>query len=156
MQQRTQTAYECTKCGWQFWNNAKASVAIVFVQDGQILMSERGIEPNKGMLDLPGGFVDFGETAYQAAAREAKEEVGVTIARKDLELLEVYHNPYSAGVFTIDLIFLARHWEGEFTPGDDCAALTWKPFEFINDPQFAEKFYTGLDKILQAKFAKQR
>lgn len=154
MEKHTETHYKCSSCHYSFFNNAKAAVFIVFVKDNQMLVSERAIEPNKGMYDLPGGFVDFGEDAYSAAVREVKEEVQIDIERKDLELLDLYKNQYIPGVFTIDIGFLVRDWKGEFKPADDVARLVWKPFDFIKNPQFSERYYTGLDTLLAERLGK--
>lgn len=51
----------------------------VFIIDGEnILMSVRGIEPGKGMLDSFGGFLDGEESFEDAVIRELKEETQLT------------------------------------------------------------------------------
>jgi len=149
---KTNTEYICAN-GHPYWNNAKASVALAFVKDGQLLINQRGrkSDPNYGLYDLPGGFVDYGESAYTCAIREAKEETTVQLEPNDLELLAVYHNDYNLGISSVDIVFLVRHWQGEFKADDDSAALIWKPLDFIYDPDFCEKYYTGLDKLIQQK-----
>ncbi len=56
----------------------------IIEKEGKILMLARAFPPNKGKLDLMGGFVDSGETPEKGAVREAKEESGfeVEIIRK--------------------------------------------------------------------------
>src|SRR4051812_13675781 len=102
------TAYTCADCGWQFWNNPSAAVALLFVKDGKILVSKRALEPKKGYYDLPGGFVDFYENGYEAAIREAKEEMAIDLKREDLELIDTYNNRYLEEVSTADMIILVH------------------------------------------------
>jgi len=66
----------CGKCCFEHYhNNAAAAAAIITNNKGQILFVKRAQEPKKGMLDLPGGFSDHGETAEEAIKREIKEEL---------------------------------------------------------------------------------
>ncbi len=50
--------------------------AAVFHAD-KILLVKRGQNPGKGLWSLPGGKIEFGETAKAAAAREVLEETGI-------------------------------------------------------------------------------
>lgn len=71
---------QSSQCGYIFWQNSNPCVVtIICNQRGQVLMTERGIEPDKGKLDLPGGFMKRGEDPVRAAHRETKEEIGVEI-----------------------------------------------------------------------------
>lgn len=57
--------------------------------DWEILVCKRGkgCEFNKGLWNVPGGFIDFNEDAASCALRELKEETGVVI-----DLIEVFFN----------------------------------------------------------------
>ena len=91
------------------------------------LMIRRGGDPFRGMLALPGGFVDAGETVEQAAVRELAEETGIAIDAAELRLAGVYSRPgRDARGWTVSVLFRidvgerpdARH-------GDDAAAVEW-------------------------------
>lgn len=58
---------------------------------GELLVTQR--HPNKkagGLWEFVGGGVLAGETTAQAAVREVKEEIGITITENDLTLLHVF------------------------------------------------------------------
>lgn len=59
----------------------------VVVQSGHILLVERGGHPGKGLLALPGGFVNHDETLLDSAIRELREETK----------LADQHGPYPMG-----------------------------------------------------------
>lgn len=73
--------WKCSECSLSIYNNVAAAVALVIIieKDGvnNILLVKRGKEPRKGFLAIPGGFVDPGESAEEAAFRECSEEIGL-------------------------------------------------------------------------------
>jgi 8-oxo-dGTP diphosphatase len=54
--------------------------AAVIVKDGQVLLVRRRVKEGSLSWQFPAGEVEAGETAGQAAAREAQEETGLTVA----------------------------------------------------------------------------
>jgi NADH pyrophosphatase NudC (nudix superfamily) len=68
----------CEVCGFEVFMNPAAAVAGVLIDgQGRMVVLVRGKEPAPGKWDLPGGFVDPGETAEEALQREIREELGL-------------------------------------------------------------------------------
>jgi NAD+ diphosphatase len=107
---RQDDSFVCGACGFQFYNNA-AAAAIALIEDGEgrLLMVRRARDPGKGMLDLPGGFADPGETVEEALSREVKEELNLDI--EQCLYFCSHPNTYLYGgivYFTLDLAFTCR------------------------------------------------
>lgn len=84
----------CNNCGFTYYHNIAAAVAIIFTFEDKILFTVRNINPDKGKWDLPGGFIDPNETAEEAACREIKEELGIEILKSDLQYITTSPNNY--------------------------------------------------------------
>lgn len=99
---------KCTSCGFHFFINSAAAVAALVTDElGKLMLVTRGVEPNYGKLDLPGGFIDPMETAENAVKRELHEELGLEV--KSLKYLGSAPNEYVFSgytVFTLDMAFL--------------------------------------------------
>ena len=67
----------CTQCGFVFFAAPKLAVGCLVIDSGRVLLLKRGNEPAIGRWTFPGGFVEFGERAIDAAVRETGEEVGL-------------------------------------------------------------------------------
>lgn len=86
--------FNCHTCDFVLYHNIAAAVAIVFTYEDKILFTVRNVDPDKGKLDLPGGFIDPGETAEEAACREIKEEIGLDISPSALKYVTTSPNNY--------------------------------------------------------------
>lgn len=101
--------YRCPDCGFRFFQNVATACGVLVERQEEFLFLVRGREPSKGLLGLPGGFVDPGESVEQALAREVAEEIGGTV--DEVAFLASFPNRYLfAGVeyHTCDLYFRAR------------------------------------------------
>ena len=100
--------FYCKSCHFVLYHNIAAAVAIVFTYQNQILFTVRNVDPDKGKLDLPGGFIDPNENAEEAACREIQEELGLLIKSNDLKYVTTAPNDYlykTVPYRTMDIIF---------------------------------------------------
>ena len=123
-------SYCCDRCLFHYFVNNSAAVAcLLFNESGDLLLTRRAFEPNKGMLDLPGGFVEPLETAEGAIRREILEELNLNIIK--VEYLISFPNLYPfSGVLvpTVDLAFMCKAEDfARLKPGDDVESV-----EFVN------------------------
>jgi ADP-ribose pyrophosphatase YjhB (NUDIX family) len=70
----------CTRCGFVLFPGPKLVAGCFVIDNGRVLLIRRGIAPAVGKWTFPGGYVDFGENAADAALRETHEEVGMRVA----------------------------------------------------------------------------
>jgi ADP-ribose pyrophosphatase YjhB (NUDIX family) len=69
----------CASCGYQLFVNARPTASVIVLSGDRFLALRRVREPSAGQWDLPGGFCDGWEHPSEAAVREAREELGVTV-----------------------------------------------------------------------------
>jgi len=85
--------FRCSQCSHSsFFGPVSAVGAVVTNDQGHVLLLRRANDPGKGLLGMPGGFVDHGETAEVALRREIYEEIGLSV--KALEYLTSEPNAY--------------------------------------------------------------
>jgi NAD+ diphosphatase len=78
---------ECPNCGYKNYFNPKPCTNLIIRLDDKVLLSERALDPGKGKLDLPGGFMDMTDRDIETTVyREVQEELG--LARSDISKLK--------------------------------------------------------------------
>ncbi|GAA1757638.1 NUDIX domain-containing protein [Luedemannella helvata] len=114
----------CGICGYALFVNARPTASLI-VLDGppsqrvRFLALRRAMEPNAGLWETPGGFCDGWEHPREAALREGREELGVTVELGDF--VGMYIGGYE--------------FQGELLPVLDCFFLAWLPADRIQiDP----------------------
>lgn len=129
----------CQSCQFVYYfNPSSATVAIIINDKKEILVATRAHNPAKGTLDLPGGFVDSGETAEEAVIREINEETGLkAISVKYLFSLPNTYMYSNFEVHTTDLFFLCKVETGRpFKAQDDVAELQFLPIDKLDSSVF--------------------
>jgi ADP-ribose pyrophosphatase YjhB (NUDIX family) len=110
----------CMDCGFIHYINPRPVAGTIPVrEDGKILLGRRDIEPRRGFWVFPGGYMDVGETAEQAAIRETLEEVHLDV--QNLQLI---------GVFTrvepgVVVIVYEAEAVGEAEVGHETSEIGW-------------------------------
>lgn len=85
---------------------------VILTKDKKVVLVRRKFGPFAGSYALPGGFVEYGETAEAACVREAREETGLKV--KIVRLLGVYSDPRrDPRGHTASVVFLCRHAGGK-------------------------------------------
>jgi 8-oxo-dGTP diphosphatase len=111
---------------YEFARPAVAADIAIVSSDAQVLLIRRGDEPFKGSWALPGGFVDPDESLEEAAARELREETGLTGVR--MEQLGAFGDPgRDPRGWVISIVYIARVDRHSLQPqaGDDAAEVGW-------------------------------
>jgi ADP-ribose pyrophosphatase YjhB (NUDIX family) len=123
----------CEACGFVFYLGPKLVAGAIVEFDGGIVLIQRAIEPGYGRWTFPGGFVERGEVAEEAAARETLEETGLKIKTTGIVGLYSYEGQIPAVT-----VFAARATGGEPEPLDETldvkrfprAGLPWSELAF--------------------------
>ena len=131
------TGVSCPTCGRSWYRSSAPAVGAAIVQGGRALVTVRGIEPEKGKLDLPGGFVEIGEHPRDALAREAQEELGVEVEVEERPMLLAVHTYGEDGEYVLAIGFRVRIISGEPKPADDVAEIRWVTKDEIDALDFA-------------------
>ncbi|HZY64403.1 MAG TPA: NUDIX domain-containing protein [Rubrobacteraceae bacterium] len=127
----------CPTCGRSWYRSSSPSTGCAIVEDGRVLVTVRAGEPEKGRVDVPGGFLEPGEHPVDALVREIREELGVEIDDIVGPLIMATHTYGEGGPFVLALGFAARLVEGDPEPADDVAELRWVGVDELDDLDFA-------------------
>ena len=131
------TGMKCPECGRSWYRNSSPSTGCAIVENGKVLVTVRAGEPEKGRVDVPGGFLEPGEHPVEALIREVREELGVEIGDIVGPLITAVHNYGENGPFVLALGFAARIVEGVPEPADDVASFRWVGADELDDLDFA-------------------
>ncbi|HEY6193518.1 MAG TPA: NUDIX domain-containing protein, partial [Candidatus Eisenbacteria bacterium] len=119
----------CPRCRYMLYDYPRSAAGLLVVRDARVLLLERAHAPRAGFLDVPGGFVEAGESLEGAARRELEEETGLTLG--GVEWLGFYWDSYfirGFGRFPVMNFYYAARWRrGEPVAADDAASACWIP-----------------------------
>ncbi len=115
----------------------------------QVLLVRRGHRPGRGLLALPGGFIDVGEHLRDSAVRELREETGLELAADSSLSVRVFDHPLrSLRGRTITHLHRFVVDAGRDRPavvaGDDAAEALWLGRDDLRAQDFFEDHYAML------------
>ena len=106
-------------------------VGAVVVDQGRVLLVQRGREPMKGKWSLPGGMLELGESLTEGVLREIREETGLTVEVLELiDLLDRVHRQASpegerVRYHYVIADYLCRVVGGALQAASDADAVRW-------------------------------
>jgi len=130
----------CDSCGSRYYaHSAPAVSSIVVDADGRVLLARRKNDPDAGLWDTPGGFVEEGEEPLEALERELREETGLQV--EPGSFLGAYTDTYGEGpqaATVLNLVWQASVVSGEMDADDDVSELRWFPLDDLpSDDEYA-------------------
>lgn len=121
---------------------------VILRKDNKVLLLRRqNTGYRDGWYSFPAGHIDGGESALNAAVREAKEEVGVTIMPENLKFVHVAHRAAEERDHErVDFFYEASGWEGEPTncEPEKCDDVAWFDLDLL-----PEKITPLIDRVLK-------
>jgi ADP-ribose pyrophosphatase YjhB (NUDIX family) len=144
-------ASEPTQDSRRFPARPVPGVGAIIIENGRVLLVERGREPFKGYWSLPGGAVETGERLVDALRREVREETGLEI--EILHLLEIFERITKAGdgrteYHFILMDYICRPIGGTLQASDDANRAEW----FAEDEIAGLKITEGTPEFIARAF----
>jgi ADP-ribose pyrophosphatase YjhB (NUDIX family) len=117
----------CPWCGFvSYAHSAPTASALVTDASGRLLLARRAREPDRGLWDLPGGFLEEGEHPLDGLRRELLEETGLEVEPADFVCATIDRYGSEPGAQrTLNLTWTARVLGGTLSAADDVAELAW-------------------------------
>ncbi len=124
-------------------------VGALIIEDGRILLVERGKDPLKGYWSLPGGLLEIGEKLDDAIRREVLEETGLII--EPLHLHEIFERimPDANGAPEYHYVlidYLCRVTGGALHAASDASCAAWVPQQSLSEYRLTEGTLTVIER----------
>jgi bifunctional NMN adenylyltransferase/nudix hydrolase len=128
----------------------------VVIQSGHVLLVKRGGPLGRGLMALPGGFVEQGERVLDAVFRELLEETKLKVAEKVLrgsvqkfELFDAPERSLRGRTIThAALIELAAGKLPHVKGSDDAKKAIWTPLSHLREEEMFEDHYHIIDQFV--------
>jgi len=133
----------CDHCNTIFYQNPRIIVGCLPIIGDQLMLCKRAIEPQKGLWNLPAGFLENGEKAEDGASRETFEESNAIV--EIVKLHVVFSLPKVNQVYLHYLARLKNHDFGPTIESSDVrlfkiSEIPWDDIAFHSTTYALEKF----------------
>ncbi len=112
-------------------------VGVVCLREDEVLLIQRGKPPREGEWSLPGGRIEWGERAADAALRELMEETRVSAELAGLiDVVDGLFESRQSGEIWAHYVlvdYAARWVSGEPVAGDDARAARFVPLDRLHE-----------------------
>lgn len=128
----------CPNCGFVHYGNPAPTVQAWIESEGRYLALRRDQDPCRGEWNMPGGFVEAGESGEEAIRREVREETGLEI--EPLGVLGIFASTYGDGDDALPIFDVAYHCRlagGNLTVSSESSEAAWFPLQDFPRPAFA-------------------
>ncbi|MCW4013752.1 MAG: NUDIX hydrolase [Candidatus Bathyarchaeota archaeon] len=125
-------------------------VGILIKKDERYLMIKRAAEPDKGLWTVPGGLIEVGEKAADAAAREVLEETGLLVdVGERLGVVDkiVYDDEGKVLYHFIIMFYSATPVGGELQAMDDALDARWVTLEELQEYELSKSLVQIMNEI---------
>ncbi len=125
-------------------------VGVLIREGDRYLIVKRAAEPDAGLWSIPGGLVEIGEKAADAAAREAKEETGLDVEIVDIlgVVDKVVRDEEDRIKFHFVIVdYLAKPKGGSLRAASDALEARWVKAEELPDYELSPTLVELLRRV---------
>ncbi len=134
----------CRNCSVIHYSNPNIVTGCLPVWEDKVLLAKRAIEPRMGYWNIPGGFLENGETVKEGAAREVREEANAEVIIKNM--VSLYDIPHINQVY---IHFWGELINGEYSIGPESTEVAlfteneipWKEIAFTSSTFTLKRFF---------------
>lgn len=137
----------CGTCRRFYYRNPVPAVCCILTRGNELLLAQRGVEPQRGAWGLPGGFMELGETTEEAVAREILEETHLRVDGLRLVGVSTQQSRLYGAVTVLG--YAAATWEGTLKADSDVMDLRFFPKD--ERPPLAFRAHRDLAALFDAE-----
>ena len=127
----------CPEGHFTRYDNPVAAAAAFIRHNNEYLIIKRADEPRKGWWDLPGGFLEYDETAEEALLREIKEETQLQNLSIE-EFVGAFPGSYAGIQKVLDLVYVISSNNRDITLSNENSEYKWVSLEEIPELAFED------------------